>query len=88
MQGPPGCQDPDVPDVGMPPGNDDFPDLGELEAEVFLRRREPQTTREDRRPTYRRMALNCSMDLVVSHHIIREAELWFRYPTMVSPLRR
>ena len=28
MQGPPGYQDPDVPDVGMPGDDDDTPDLG------------------------------------------------------------
>ena len=57
-QRPPGYQDPDVPDDGMLPGDDDSPDLGgswELHA-----------IREERRPTYCRMALNCRTDLVVS----------------------
>ena len=46
MQGPPGYQDPDVPDVGMPGDDDDAPDLGEPEAEVCLRHREPRISRD------------------------------------------
>ena len=48
MQGPPGYQDPDVPDIGMPSDDDDTPDLGGTGSGGLppLRHREPRITRD------------------------------------------
>ena len=56
MQGPSGSQDPDVPDAGMPPGDDDdAPDLRGNGSGGFPPA--GQVIREDRRPTYCRIGI-------------------------------